>query len=242
MSHVFVRLTDAPGSSISEASAWISSVYLIGADGTSRYTIPTSPSTEYHLLDLQGGVTVLLGDATIPAGDYVQLRLIVDSARVKLASPATFTNGTDTVTMKVPSGMQTGIKVEFGGPIHIAPNQTFLVVDFSVLQSFVLTGPPTGPHGVLFTPVLHGVVQDVAGSISGTSTPATAVLFAINASNDTVASADADPSTGAYTLMFLPPATYTVLDSNTVNAHKVTSTPVVVGPGQQVTGVDLSNP
>lgn len=241
MSHVLVRLTDAPAPALASAQVWISQVYLVGSDGTSRFTITSGPSTEYDLLDFQGGVTALLGDNTIPAGDYAQLRMIVDSARVKLTSPATFSNGTDTATMKVPSGPQTGLKVEFGGPVHIAPGQTVLVVDFDVSRSFVFLGPGTSPHGVLFKPVLHGVVQDVAGSISGTSDPATTVLFAINANNDTVATAAA-ANDGAYTLMFLPPATYTVLDSNTVNAHKVTSAPVVVGPGQHVTGVDISNP
>ena len=240
MSHVFVRLTDAPAPELASAQVWISQVYLVGSDGTSRFTIPISPSTEYDLLDFQGGVTALLGDITIPAGDYAQLRMIVDSALVTLKS-SLFSNGTDTVTLKVPSGPQTGIKVEFGGPVHIAPGQTDLVVDFDVSRSFVFQGPATGPYGASFKPVLHGVVQDIAGSISGTSTPATAVLFAINASNDRVASATADATSGAYKLMFLPPATYTVLDSNTVNAHKVTSTPVVVGPGQNVT-VDLNNP
>lgn len=236
MSHVFVRLTDAPAG-ITSASAWISTVYLVGGDGTSRDTISTGPSTQYDLLSLQGGVTALLGDKTIPAGDYEQLRLVVDSAFVLLDGETT------PRVLKVPSGMQTGIKVEWNGPVHIQPGQTVLTVDFDVSQSFVITGP-TPPRQVLFKPVLHGVVQDVAGSIAGTATPtpATAVLFAINANNDRVASATADGATGAYTLMFLPPATYTVLDSNTTNAHKVTSAPVVVGPAQHVTGVDLNNP
>lgn len=243
MSHVFVRLTDAPAPELASAQVWISQVYLVGSDGTSRFTIPISPSTEYDLLHFQGGVTALLGDITIPPGDYAQLRMIVDSALVTLKS-SLFSNGTDTVTLKVPSGPQTGIKVEFGGPVHIAPGQTDLVVDFDVSRSFVFQGPATGPYGASFKPVLHGVVQDVAGSIAGTATPtpATAVLFAINANNDRVASATADGATGAYTLMFLPPATYTVLDSNTTNAHKVTSAPVVVGPAQHVTGVDINNP
>lgn len=234
MSHVFVRLTDAPAG-ITSASAWISTVYLVGGDGVPRDTITTGPSKEYDLLSLQGGVTALLGDQTIPAGDYQQLRLVVDSAFVLLDGE------TDPRILKVPSGMQTGIKVEWNGPVHIQPGQTVLTVDFDVSQSFVITGP-TPPRQVLFKPVLHGVVQDVAGSISGTSTPATTVLFAINANNDRVASAPADATTGAYKLMFLPPATYTVLDSNTTNAHKVTSAPVVLGAGQNVAGIDLNNP
>lgn len=245
MSHVYVRLADAPGPALDSAVAWISQVYLVGSDGTSRYTIvsgfTSGPDSEFNLLDLKDGVTALLGDKLIPAGEYAQLRMIVDSAHVRLTSPATFSDGTDTATMKVPSGAQTGIKVEFGGPVHIAPGQTVLVVDFDVLRSFVFTGPESGPFGVLFKPVLHGVVEDVAGSISGQSTPATTVLFAINGNNDRVASATPDAN-GNYTLMFLPPTTYTVMDSNTVSHNKDTKTGILVGPGTNVTGVNFNVP
>lgn len=153
MSHVYVRLADAPNPGISAASAWISTIYLIGADGHSRYTITTGPSTEYHLneLSLESGVTALLGDPNIPAGDYAQLRLIVDSAKVTLDGSS--------FTLKVPSGMETGIKVEFGGPIQIPPPQATIIIDFDVSSSFIVTGP-TPPHQVLFKPVLHGTVTE----------------------------------------------------------------------------------
>lgn len=242
MSHVYVRLSDAPAPPLASAQIWTSKVYLVGQDGTSRFTITETPA-QYDLLALQSGITALLGDNLIPVGDYESLRLVVDSALVTLATPGLFANGTDTATLKVPSGPQTGLKVEFGGPVHIAPGQTDLVVDFDVSRSFVFTGPSGQPNGVLFKPVLHGVVTDQAGSISGTSSPASAKgeLFAINGS-DTVATAQADPTTGAYTLMFLPPATYTVADSSTVTGHKATPTTVPLAPGAHVTGVDFTLP
>lgn len=235
MSHVFVRLTDAPAG-ITAAHAWISTVYLVGGDGTSRVTISTGPSTEYDLLALQSGVTALLGDNTIPAGDYEQLRLVVDSAFVLLDGE------TDPRILKVPSGKQTGIKVEWNGPVHIQGGRTDLTVDCDVARSFVITGP-TPPRQVLFKPVLHGVVTDLSGSISGTSSPADAVgrVFAI-VGTDTVAATDADPTTGAYTIMFLPAATYTVLDSSTVSGHKAPTQSVVVAASQNVTGVDFTIP
>jgi hypothetical protein len=243
MSHVLVQLTDAPAPALASAQVWISEVYLIGNDGTSRFTITTGPSTEYNLLDFRGGVTALLGDNTIPAGDYAQLRMIVDSARVTLANGVLFSDGTDSREMKVPSGPQTGLKVNFAGPIRIAPGETDLVIDFDVLRSFVFQGPPTSPHGVLFKPVLHGVVTDQAGSISGTSNPADAlgVLFAINGT-DTVASTLADPTSGAYALRFLPPGAYTVADSSTVTGHLAPSQNVTVGVGEHVTGVNFTIP
>lgn len=235
MSHVFVRLTDTPAG-ITSAHAWISTVYLIGGDGTSRDTISTGPSTEYDLLALQGGVTALLGDNTIPAGDYEQLRLVVDSAFVVLDGE------TDRRILKIPSGMQSGIKVEWNGPVHIEPGRTDLTIDFDVSRSFIITGP-TPPRQVLFKPVLHGVVTDLSGSISGTSSPAAALgrVFAIDGT-DTVGTADADPNTGAYQITFLPAATYTVLDSSTASGHKAPTQSVTVAAGQNVTGVDFTIP
>lgn len=246
MSHVIVRLTDAPAPALASAQIWISKVYLIGQDGTSRFTITETPA-EYDLLTLQNGVTALLGDALIPVGDYEQLRMIVDSARVTLASPTTFGNGTDTATMKVPSGPQTGLKVNFGGPVHIAPGQTDLVVDFDVLHSFVFLGTPDRPDGVLFMPVLHGVVADQSGSIAGTSSPASAngvIVATINSGADTIGTAVADPGTGAYLLAFLPPATYEVSDSATATGFATTPQhqTVTLAPGEHRTGVDFTLP
>ncbi|HMA43793.1 MAG TPA: DUF4382 domain-containing protein [Gemmatimonadales bacterium] len=228
MSHVFVRLTDAPAG-VTAASAWISTVYLIGGDGTSRDTITTGPSTEYDLLSLQGGVTDLLGDKTIPAGDYDQLRLVVDSAMVLLDGETT------PRVLKVPSGMQTGIKVEFGGPVHILPGRTDLLVDFDVSRSFIITGP-TPPRQVLFKPVIHGVVTDQSGSISGTSNPPAALglVFAI-IGTDTVTTDSADATTGAYSLPFLPAGTYKVLDSTTVSGFTSKSATVTLSAGQHAT-------
>lgn len=240
MSHVLVRLTDAPGPAVASATIWVSRVDLVGGSG-SPFTI-TQTGGQFDVLTLQKGVTTLLGDGSIPVGDYEQLRLVVDSARITLAN-GTFSDGTTTSVLKVPSGSQSGVKVNFGGPVHIAPPQTVLVVDFDVSRSFVFMGTSGAPIGVLFKPVLHGSVADVAGSISGTSSPASDLgkVFAINGT-DTVATASADATTGAYTLPFLPPATYTVVDSSTVTGHKAPSQSVVVGPGAHVTGVDFTIP
>lgn len=244
MGQVNVRLTDSPLPGIASATVRISKVYVIGgSDGSaSRFTISDTPQ-DYDLLTLQDGVTALLGSASIPVGNYTQLRLVVDQATVTLAAGMTFSDGSTSKTLPVPSGMESGIKVNFAGPVNVHPGQTDLVVDFDVSRNFVFTGDRSRPDGVLFTPLLHGSVMDVAGSISGASAPASAngQLFAIvstPAGPDTVATALTDPSTGVYTLWFLPPATYTVADSA---AGYVTATQtVIVGPGQAVTGVDFT--
>jgi uncharacterized protein DUF4382 len=244
MGQLNLHLTDAPLAGIASATVQITKAYLIGGGDASgpRFTITDTPQS-YDLLTLQNGATALLGSASIPVGDYTQLRLVVGQATVTLASPLTFSDGSTSKTVKVPSGMETGIKVNFSGPVHIHPGQTDLVVDFDVSRNFVFTGGASSPTGVLFTPVLQASVMDVAGSISGTSSPAAALghLFAIMTTSggpDTVASALADATTGAYKLWYLPPGSYTVAD--TAVGYKNSTQSVTVGPAQNVTGVNFA--
>jgi len=156
MANVTFRLHDAPAS-LQSATVWVSKVQIVGGD-SGVFTVSTTPAS-YDLLSLQNGVTALLGTATIPAGSYEQLRLIVDSARVVLASGSTFADGDSSASLHVPSGMETGIKVNFAGGVTLPPGQTTLSVDFDVSQSFVLNGPSSGPFGVTFKPVIHATVQ-----------------------------------------------------------------------------------
>ena len=153
LSRVTAWLTDAPGiDMIESAQVTISTVYLVGTDGTPRDTLSTNAGV-FDLLDLQNGLKAFLGTATIAAGDYEQLRLVVTGATITLKSGFTFSDGTSTRDLKVPSGPESGIKVNFGGPVHIAPPATNLTIDFPVDQNFVFTGA-TSPSGVLFKPTL----------------------------------------------------------------------------------------
>ncbi|MGH7569988.1 MAG: DUF4382 domain-containing protein [Gemmatimonadales bacterium] len=158
---VSLYLTDAPSDQIASARVWISRAYLVpGSDDTDGpgFTITDDPQ-EYDLLQLQNGVTALLGNALIPVGDYAQLRLVVDSAKISLVDGATFADGSSARTLKVPSGMQSGIKVSFPGKVHVDPAGADIVVDFDVTLNFTFQGAPDALRDVLFTPLLKGTVQ-----------------------------------------------------------------------------------
>jgi hypothetical protein len=160
MSRVRLLLTDAPAPEIESAVVWISRAYLVPGDDAEdgQFVTLTDEPQEYDLLELQNGVTALLGEADVPSGPYAQLRLVVDSARLTLAAGTTFQDGSGTRMLKVPSGHETGIKVVFPGGLELA-DDVDLVVDFDVEQNFVFQGPPTRPMSVLFTPVLKGSAQ-----------------------------------------------------------------------------------
>jgi hypothetical protein len=155
-SQVRVMLTDAPADQIASAKATISRVYLVRDDDAPVDLRPASDTPlTFELLDLRNGLTALLADHAVPAGHYNQLRLVVESAEVTLVDGVTFSDGTTTRTLTVPSGMQTGIKVQLAEPITAdAGELTIVTVDFDVADNFVLQGPADAPNGVIFTPVL----------------------------------------------------------------------------------------
>lgn len=250
-----VALTDAPSAMFAEAIVDIGAIQLVGGEGP-PITLTTDGGV-HDLLELQNGVMADLATLDIEAGTYNQLRLIVESAQVTLAEGFEFADGTTTRTLFVPSGAQTGIKVnlryadadEESNGVAISSGETILVVlDMDVEQNFVLQGDLDGPSGlldVLFTPLLRASVLDVAGSISGTvtytsATPADETEFAsIQAELDestslvleemqTTTVATSAAADGTYTLWFVSPGTYDVSASATIGGTLYSDGPQVV--------------
>ena len=80
-----------------------------------------------------------------------------------LVEGLTFLDDTDSATLKVPSGSQSGIKVKLDEAIDAAEGEsTTVTVDFDVARNFVIQGGQgqSGIRGVLFTPVLKALDRD----------------------------------------------------------------------------------
>jgi hypothetical protein len=170
---VRVMLTDAPSDYLATADVCISQVYLQGGDGDEAeedgdgggrvvlWEKADGPAQCFDLLELQG-VSAEIAETEVPAETYAQLRLIVESATVTLANGLTLSDGeTITVDLQVPSGAQTGIKVNLLEPIVVeAETVTEVTVDADVNANFVIQGNPETPagiQGVLFTPTLNEI-------------------------------------------------------------------------------------
>jgi hypothetical protein len=268
-----VLLTDAPSDYVAAAWVDIGAVQLVPGEGDGEeneggiITLVEDATEGYvDLLELQGTATAQLAELEIEAGTYSQLRLIVDSAEVELVDGYQFNDGGTSKTLFVPSGAQTGIKLNLegsngegdgtAGGVEIAPGETVLVLDFDVNQSFVIQGNPESPagiNGMLFTPTLRVVVNDVAGSIAGTVTAAADSMNVVGltvtaeplgdgtleAYQTRTATATTD-SAGAYTIHYLVPGDYSVsvaADSGFVG--EPASTDVTVGEAADVTGIDF---
>jgi hypothetical protein len=114
-------LTDAPDPTIDSAIVTISGVTVHGTGG-GHYSVMDG-SVTLDLLDLQNGVTELLGEITLEPNKYTQIRMNVDSGEV-------VSDGT-TYPVEVSSGnikLNSNIDVCSGGDIEI-------VIDFDAAKS-----------------------------------------------------------------------------------------------------------
>src|SRR5689334_10679209 len=138
---VVVRLTDAPSDDLQSATIYVSQVTVKGSDVSADEQVVSSTKASYDLLTLQNGITATLGSVTVPTGTYSQIRLLVDSARVVLKTGHTFADGSTTAKLTVPSGSESGLKVNLSPAVDVTSGQTVLQIDFDITQSFVFQGP-----------------------------------------------------------------------------------------------------
>ena len=166
-----VVLTDDPADYFDVASVTIGEVWIVPVDGDPILLAElTEPDNDFNLLDFQNGATATLASVSIDPGTYAQLRLVIDGASVTLKGDFRFSDDTQTRDLRVPSGAQSGLKLNLRtGPegdgsegITITDGETILVVEIDVSKNFVIQGNPDSPagiHDVLFTPLAHVTVE-----------------------------------------------------------------------------------
>lgn len=120
-------------------------VHMSGGGG---WQSVANPEKTYNLLELVNGVRETLGLATLEAGHYTQMRLILggtpDAQANIFSQPHSFANyliDANGVVQELttPSGMTTGLKVVRGFDIN--PDQTTeLILDFDAMHSVVKAG------------------------------------------------------------------------------------------------------
>jgi hypothetical protein len=165
---VFVH--DAPSDYIATADVTFTRVYLTpnGGGGDVEVMSTSDGPMTLDLMQLQNGIQAMLASRQVPARNYSQLRMVVDSATVTLIPGYTFEDGSTTQSLSIPSSMNTGIKVQLAGNLEPTEGMTtLLAVDFDVNQSFIMQGDPTNPSGIrgfTFIPVITETDrQEVAG-------------------------------------------------------------------------------
>lgn len=158
-------ITDAPVTDLAVAQLNISSVEIKPAEGQS-VIIDLETNVDINLLDFQGGrVAQLFEGEEFPAGQYEWIRLHLDEdPYVVEASDPNQTR----IFLFVPSGVQTGLKLQ-GGFVIPAGGSVDFTIDFDVKKSIFNAGAkaPTGQDKYMLEPT-HRLVDNVeAGSIVG---------------------------------------------------------------------------
>lgn len=192
-------LTDAPGD-FESVRIEVSDVLVhreIG-DQSSGWLSTNEKPALYDLLTLTNGNEALLGSLQLPEGRIEQMRLVLSSRNSVVVDGETY-------ALKVPGGMQSGIKLQLHQDIR--PGVTYRVLlDFDVAQSVVDHG--NGSYSL--KPVIRVITRPEGGSIEGRVDPpsSTPAVYAV-AGTDTVASAFCNEH-GKFLIRNLPEGTYTV--------------------------------
>lgn len=225
-SRVSVRMTDAPGD-YDEVNVDVQDV-LIKADtnnddGNGWVSIGNVSPQVYNLLELTGGVNVLLADNEVPSGYLWQIRLLLGDNNTVVKDGVTY-------PLNTPSAQQSGLKLKINQTLVGGVTYDFLL-DFDVEHSIVVQAGNSGNYNL--HPVIRVSTAATSGIIIGTISPILTgyqVLATVQV-GDVVISAYAN-ELGVFQINGIPAGTYTL-----------TLTPEVASGVQvkTITGIVVSN-
>ena len=232
-----VRLFDAPIDSADEVNVHILRVEVNREEDDEGWQVISEPDSTFNLLDLTNGVYAELGEIELEPGTYEQIRLILNQDGHNIV-----VDGNE-YDLKVPSGAQTGIKLNVNAEIEPGIRYV-LLLDFDVSKSVVKAGRNNPVLDYLLKPVIRATNQATTGNIAGMVLPleANPMVYAITAEDDTLASAAADDSTGGFKLMGLPEGSYTVFfdpGNDAYQSEDTTGVEVTVGETNDIGTVEL---
>ena len=234
-----VSLTDAPACGFDAVNVSVSKVRAhLGGDATEDSggwaEITLSPARKINLLDLTNGVVETLGETTLPAGHYTQLRLVLaantGSSPTNNSVVLSGAPGTE-IALTTPSAVQSGIKLinEF----DVAPGQRVdLVLDFDACKSVVRRGNGSyllKPVIKVIPTVLNGINGFVDRSLLGSN-----VMVSAQVGGTVIRSTVPDTSTGEFLLARLAPGNYDVVITADDHATAIIGTVPVANNGSMV--------
>jgi hypothetical protein len=225
---VHIRMTDAPAD-YDQVNIVVREVRVHqagngdGSEDDGWIVIPITETT-FDLLLLRNGVSTTLGiSENVPVGHYDQIRLVLGSGSNVVVDGVTH-------PLTVPSGMQSGLKIN--GEFDVVEGETReLLLDFDAANSIHVTG--NGKY--MLHPVIRLVEGEIIsvtpGAIHGDLDPATEAAILARVGDQTFATAAPD-SAGVFTLAGLAPGTYDVMIDVAAGYRDTTLTGIVVTSGQ----------
>jgi hypothetical protein len=212
MGTVGVSLTDAPACGFDAVNVTVAKVRInqsaTASDTDGGWTdITLTPARKINLLNLTNGALDALGQTSLAAGHYSQLRLMLDPNTAQPLSNSVVPTGGVETSLTTPSAVQSGIKLV--NEFDVAAGQRVdLVLDFDACKSVVTTG--NGKY--LLKPVVK-VIPTAINGISGfvaTSLLGSHVVVSAQ-QNGNVISSTVPSATGEFFLARLAPGNYDVV-------------------------------
>lgn len=204
-------------------------VHRAGSDSNSGWFTINNNSVTYDLLTLRNGASVVLGNNTLDAGQYTQIRLIIGAGSNIVVDGIVY-------PLEIPSGEQTGVKLNH--QFEIQPGLLYeLLLDFDAERSIVLTG--NGQYKL--KPVIRLIPTIISGTISGKINPVSAAGYVYAISGTDTALTVAEPITGSFMMMALSEQTYRVEVFSADPAYNDTTITNVIVVAQQNTNLGTIN-
>lgn len=218
-----VSLTDAPSCGFDAVNVTVNKVRINTSSSASETDggwtdITLSPARKINLLNLTNGVLDTLGQTSLAAGHYTQLRLVLDANTGNgLANSVVATGSTTEVSLDTPSAVASGIKLV--GQYDVTAGQKLdLVLDFDACKSVLTKG--NGKYSL--KPVVK-VIPTAVNGIGGFVSPAllTAGVSVSAQQNGNIISATTPSATGEFFLARLVPGNYDVVLTSPGHLAKV---------------------
>ncbi len=216
--NVVIRLTDAPFpyDMVEEANITIDWVKLHRVDSVDvapdSVFIMMEKDTTLNLLDLSNGITAVLSEMEIPAGNYNEIRFHVTEASLKAVDDTTM------YKLKIPSGEASGIKVKIKPWLVVEDGvESEVLLDFDVNRSFKIIGNEHGKKGIkgfMFKPIVRAVNLSSAGKVEGMVTNEDGdkvknAIITLYTETDTISCSKSTVG-GYYAIIGVPEGTYSM--------------------------------
>jgi hypothetical protein len=200
-----VALTDMPACGFDEVNVTVRQVRVHASptapeNASGWFDMDVTPARKVNLLALTNGVLEELGQMPLPAGQYTQLRLMLQANGGGSPANSVVPTGGSEQPLDTPSAVQTGIKVIHPFTVP-AGGLADVVLDFDACHSVVRRG--NGTFGL--KPVVAGLPRVVAEIVGHVDPAMTGTLVSAQAGGNVVRATTPD-ATGAFRLAYLDPA------------------------------------
>ena len=242
-----LHATDAPFARgiVTDARVQVTkiSIHSDGGANSGFTTLYQGPPIDLDLLHLQNGVTQALVQATLPAGDYRQLRLVVSDASLTLNNGNVYSTAAG--NLHLASQQTSGFKLFVEPPVHVSSAVAqSLLLDFDLGKMFkpVPANDALNAASYKFHPVIHVSNQSTTGELRGLVTIDDGTGAQVGVAGATVyvlLPGELDPnnsvatsgslSNGQYTILGLDPGAYDVLAIEGSRQGRVNGKTITVG-------------